>query len=136
MADIRLSAPLEMEFDTIESETSHLQTIRFAFVVKGTEYSHSFEYRGSFWMEAAVFDRFLEDLKSQSAANAVFNDIDNEFIIAVGKTGNTFTWQARRKAVGDGVRRGALMKASFESVLLPGQTQDIVEAFQAYPRWW
>ena len=134
MPDIHIASPLAIELETLAIEDSHLQSINFGFLVTGEQFNHAFTHRGSFWVEVTAFDRFVADLRSASAAEAVFSDMDKEFVIHLKKAERTFLWTMRRQSIGDGGRPGPLLQASFSAYY--DHFAGILDAFQNYPKWW
>lgn len=136
MHDIEIRAPLSITLDVIDIEDSHLQSINFRYALRGNASSHAFAYDGTFWAEVAAFDCFLDDLRSHSVSEAVFNSIDADFVIHIKKTNLLFEWKIRTQGFGGGLSRDTFLQTSFTASLHHDHLAAITETFQNYPKWW
>ena len=126
--DIYLNGPIEIALDVIEFD-EHLPSIKLRVGIVAEKFDGSISVNTCCWVECAVFDLFVESLKS--GKDALFHDMSNGLSVSVSAEDHKMAWFYTSTDIDSNE-----MRAGGNEFLADGDRERIISAFEYFPRWW
>lgn len=126
--DIIINHPIKIFMETIEVD-DHLPSLKFNIKFFINKYDFNAALECNFWVECIVFDSFIKNL--QSSKLAILHDFDHNMKLEINATQKKMYWFCMK----DDLNRNVVKFEGKEQISLDEQ-KEVLNQFQAYPKWW
>jgi len=129
--DIKISAPIQVEFDLLESD-DRLPSVKFRFFVDTARMASSLHCSGEIWITCSAFDCFLSGLVEGERPSRLAS-IDERFLLEIVENdrGIFFCWSWKLE--------GSFSFSTSSFVEIPINEDEISairNVFDSFPKWW
>ena len=126
--DINIDNPVRLFINVIEFDEK-VPSIKLLVDVLAEKFGCSVSVNTTCWVECAVFDSFVGLLRS--GQTALISDMSSDFSLVVDVERGKLAWSYGREDV-----NGNVVRAGGEDILAEGAQDQILLAFENYPKWW
>ena len=131
--EITIEQPIALHLEVFETD-DHVPSMHVSAQIAVSQFQHTCRYDGTFWIECAIWDRFTDSLRASSWQEAVLQDMNGYFILALRKTDEALqlVWEFAKTDVGSDRQ----VKAVFSSKIDDDTLGKIRNEFLDFPVWW
>jgi len=131
--NIEFKNPFGFHLEVLETD-DHVPSLRVSVLITVAQFQHSCQYEGTFWIECAVWDRFVRALHTPSGQMASLHDMSDNFVLSVQRANEALnlTWVFAKDDIGG----NRYMKMSFTSTIDEDILAKIRQQFDDFPVWW
>ena len=132
--DIRISSPIRLALEILDAEEEYFPSLSFHCLarIQPSSQSAAITYEDRFWIQAGVFDAFVDGLRTR-AAEAIFESVDGYFSLRVARTGDTILF---RLAATPRILYVSRLSLQYEVEISEDTALILKERFVAFPKWW
>ena len=130
---IEIKRPFEFTLEVLEAD-DNVPSMRVQVRVVVAHFQHTCRYDGSFWIECAKWDSFVQSLLVSPVEGAVLHSMSEEFKISVHQSDGhpSINFELAKSDMGNGRQ----MKFAFKAAIDDDAFSKIKEEFVNFPIWW
>lgn len=130
---IEIERPFEFTLEVLETD-DHVPSMRVQVRIVVAQFQHTFRYDGSFWIECAKWDSFVQSLLVSTAEGAVLHSMSGEFKLLVHRSDgcSSINFELAKSDVGSSRE----MKFIFKAAIDDDAFSKIKDEFVSFPIWW
>ncbi|MEW5292010.1 hypothetical protein ABW286_23015 [Erwinia papayae] len=126
--DIEINKPINIILDVIDLD-EHIPSMKFNVLIKVNKFSYSAEINSKLWIECAIFDEFIRNMKDDNVA--ILKDMNGFFELILNPTQNWLEWSCGKEDLD-----GYITSIKGREQLIDESKHALYEAFNDYPKWW
>jgi len=125
--------PIDFSLKVIEID-DHVLSMCVQIQIVVFQFQHVCHYDGTFWIECASWDEFMDSLQTSSWQEAKLRDMSGYFLLALRRTeeGLLFVWEFTKIDVGSDRRMNVVFSSKIDDDMLG----KIKSEFLDFPVWW
>ncbi|WP_134167098.1 hypothetical protein [Paraburkholderia caballeronis] len=130
--EIRIEKPFRLSFDVVETD-EHVPSMRMQVSAEIQQFGQDISCHGNLWFACAAWDEFVSKLNDLDAVEASLADMNNNFILRLGKSSGApeISWEIKRSGLD-----GATVTAAFRSKIDEDTMAHIKSQIEQFPVWW
>ncbi|SDR49211.1 hypothetical protein SAMN05443245_6365 [Paraburkholderia fungorum] len=130
--EIRLEKPFRLSFDVVETD-EYVPSMRMQVSAEIQQFGQDINCRSSLWFACSSWDEFASRLNDLDAGEARLADMNNYFVLRLGKPAGIpeISWEIKRSGLD-----GATVMVAFSSRLDEDTMAHIKSQIEQFPVWW
>ena len=130
---IEIKQPIALCLEVVETD-DHVPSMCVQVEIVVAQFQHTCRYDGSFWIECANWDSFVQSLRAPTEEGVALRDMNECFLLAIQKIDGclSLVLEFAKSDVG-GSRQ---MKFAFTSAIDDDALAKIKDEFLEFPAWW
>ena len=131
--DVQFETPFGFKLEVLEAD-DHVPSLRASVRIVIEQFQHKCQYEGAFWIECAVWDRFLQALHQPNKESTSLHDMSENFLLSIRQTeqGLSLEWRFVKTDAGGKCQ----MTANFIAFIDEDALASIRRVFEEFPAWW
>lgn len=131
--EIKIEQPITLHLEVFETD-DHVPSMHMSAQIVVSQFQHTCRYDGTFWIECASWDGFVDSLRAPSWREAVLRDMSGYFMLALRRTNEAalFVWEFAKMDVGNDRRMNVMFSSEIDDDMLG----KIKNEFLDFPVWW
>lgn len=131
--EIKIERPIALHLEVFETD-DYVPSMHVNAKITVSQFQHTCQYEGAFWIECASWDRFLNSFRASSWEDAVLQDMSGYFTLALRRADEAlhFFWEFAKKDVGNDRQ----MRVVFSSKIDDDIFGEIKKQVLDFPIWW
>jgi hypothetical protein len=130
---IEIKQPVALRLEVVETD-DHVPSMRVQAQIVVEQFQHACRYDGTFWIECANWDGFVQSLRALGTEGVALRDMSGCFMLALQRNDERLSLvvEFAKSDVGSSRQMKFVFKSAIDDALL----SKIKDEFLEFPAWW